>query len=232
MHLKSVDPTYISVLEKGPHVPMKLVPAITVGGVTTDEHWIPKPQKEFSEADREEISKDAKVTAILYNAFDNNLLYTLMDEETAKEIWDAVKVMYEGTDMVRKNRMELLVQQYEMFAARPSEGISEIYDRFVKLINELKVYGGDVEYHLSSVNSRFLRSLPRVWESKTTPLRMQRNIDSVPIEEIYGELKTYEMEIKQSDTLEKMQTKETTIALMRDKWISYLLRALYSGLNR
>ncbi|MQM04149.1 hypothetical protein Taro_036943, partial [Colocasia esculenta] len=42
---------------------------------------------------------------------------------TTKEMWDKLKVTYEGIDKVNQTRVNILVSQYEQFKILPNENI-------------------------------------------------------------------------------------------------------------
>ena len=45
----------------------------------------------------------------------------------AKEMWDKLKVIYEGTSEVRETKANMLVFEYEAFKMKSNETISEIF---------------------------------------------------------------------------------------------------------
>lgn len=45
----------------------------------------------------------------------------------------------EGTKDVKKNLRSLLIQEYEYFEANFGESLTDLYDRFTKLLNEMDV---------------------------------------------------------------------------------------------
>ena len=49
--------------------------------------------------------------------------------------------MMEGTEEVKENKTQILVATYERFQAKPSEGISEVFERYSKLIADLHLRG-------------------------------------------------------------------------------------------
>ncbi|KAA3461764.1 UBN2 domain-containing protein [Gossypium australe] len=61
--------------------------------------------------------------------------------DNAKEIWEKLKVTYEGTSRVKESKISLLTLDYELFKAKPEERIKEMFDRFTHIINGLKALG-------------------------------------------------------------------------------------------
>ena len=60
---------------------------------------------------------------------------------TAKEIWDKLQVIYEGTSEVRETKANMLLSEYEAFKMKPDETISKMFSRLTALINGLKSLG-------------------------------------------------------------------------------------------
>ena len=57
--------------------------------------------------------------------------------ESAKEIWDLLKTTYEGTEEIRKSKLDLFSTQFEDFTMNDGELIHEVRTRFSKIIDEL-----------------------------------------------------------------------------------------------
>lgn len=52
---------------------------------------------------------------IIYSSLDDNLFERVVNYKSAKEVWDALVILHEGTEEVRKNKESLLVKKYEIF---------------------------------------------------------------------------------------------------------------------
>ena len=53
-------------IEKGPHVPMKIVTRDNADGTMAPDKFVPKNSSEFTEEDEKEVHKDKKVMNILF----------------------------------------------------------------------------------------------------------------------------------------------------------------------
>ena len=49
LHLLSLDASYVKCIEKGPHIPMKLVTGINPDGSIAADKFVPKSTSEFTE---------------------------------------------------------------------------------------------------------------------------------------------------------------------------------------
>ena len=43
----------------------------------------------------------------------------------AKQIWDTLEIINEGSEEVRENKKEILMAQYEQFGSNPGEGFQK-----------------------------------------------------------------------------------------------------------
>ena len=213
MHLLSLDSGFIRCIERGPYVPMKVNTSFRSDGET--EETTPKLPHEFTEEEEKEVHKDKKAMNILFNGLDTDLFDCVLNCTTAKEIWDTLQVICEGTEQVRENKMQLFIQQYEHFHFSHGESLNDTFSRFQKLLNSLKLYGRI--YPTKDTNLKFLRALPKEWKPMTVALRQSSEFKEHSLEKLYGVLKTYELEIQQDEELEKGQRKDKSVALVAQK---------------
>ncbi|KAK1360845.1 hypothetical protein POM88_045319 [Heracleum sosnowskyi] len=193
MYLEASDPDYIDRISNGPFIPTEPVAATE----TTPAGLAPKKKGDWTPEDKAEIIKDAKVRNILHNSLDTVLSNRVIACKTAKEIWDALEVQCQGTEEIKKNRRGILIQEYEQFEAKHGEDITEIYDRFLTLLNELSLVGK--VYDVEDSNVKFLRSLPMEWITQQNLIRHTYRMNLMTLDEIYGMLKTYDLEVKQKE---------------------------------
>ncbi|KAK1379000.1 hypothetical protein POM88_025744 [Heracleum sosnowskyi] len=203
-HLMSMDETYVECIEHGPHVPMKPNTSIAqepAGAPGT----IPKLRLEWTPEDIVSMN-------ILFNGLDSDMFDNVINCSTAKEIWDIVQTICEGTEQVRENKMQLLIQQYEHFHFKSGESLNDTFSRFQKLLNGLKLHGR--VYQVKDSNLKFLRALLKEWKPMTVSLRNTQEYKDYTLERLYGTLKTYELEIEQDEEIEKVQKKIGSVALV------------------
>ncbi|KAL8123054.1 hypothetical protein AgCh_011145 [Apium graveolens] len=192
-------------IKEGPHKPTKLAVAVAGEAAKT----VPKEKSDYTAEDIASIAKDAKVRHLLHSAIDNVMSNRVINCKTAKEIWDALETRCQGTDTIKKNRKTILTQEYEHFDSKTNESLNDLYDRFVKLLNDLSLV--DKEYDLEDSNLEFLLALPECWDLKATTIRDNYNLDETTLDEIYGMLKTHELEMEQRS--KRKGGKSRTVAL-------------------
>ena len=195
MFLEAADYDYLDRIHDGPYVPTKLVPQVNTDGKTVPEHYVIKDKAEWTAEEKNMVLKDAKVRNILHNSLETVHSNRVIALKTAKEICGALEVQCQGTTTIKKNRRALLIQEYEQFEAKHDEGLTEVYDRFLTLLNELSLVGK--EYDKEDSNTKFLRSLSEEWDTQTSIIRHGYELGDLSLDEIYGMLKTHDLEVQQ-----------------------------------
>ncbi|GKE26007.1 hypothetical protein Tco_1441391, partial [Tanacetum coccineum] len=114
---------------------------------------------------------------------------------TAKEIWKTLLITHQGNIQVKDNKIDLLVQQYEQFVISEDESIDSAFARFNTIITSLKAL--DEGYSSKNYVRKFLRALHPKWRAKVTAIEESKDLTSLSLDELIGNLKVYEMIIKQ-----------------------------------
>ena len=196
LFLRAANKKYINILTKGLSPPMNIILEHTEDGVTIPHRTYLKTPAEFSDEDNELINLDVTLQLILIESLDPVMYNNVVNCTSAKQIWDTLQIINEGSEEVRENKKEILVAQYEQFGSNPGEGISEVFIRFNNLINNLNLNGK--YYDNKEVNLKFLLTLPEHLEHRITAIRESRDLTEISLEQLYGVLKTYELEQAQT----------------------------------
>ncbi|GJW90527.1 retrovirus-related pol polyprotein from transposon TNT 1-94 [Tanacetum coccineum] len=146
--------------------PYQLKPEITVkdtDGVTD----IRLPQRVEDLAGQERLHYDSFIKAV------NILLlglpvdiYTLINHyQIAKEIWDHVKELIEGTKMTKQECESMLYDEFDKFTSEPRESIHSYYLRYAKLINDMKIIS--MSMLNMQINMKFVNHLQPEWSRQS-----------------------------------------------------------------
>ncbi|GJZ33273.1 hypothetical protein Tco_0578709 [Tanacetum coccineum] len=85
-------------------------------------------------------------------------IYTLINHYTkAKDIWDNVKMLLEGSELTKEDRESQLYDDFEHFCENKGETIHDYYVRFAKLINDMR----NIKMTMSrmQLNSKFVNNM-------------------------------------------------------------------------
>ena len=173
--MDAIDEELFETILNGPYVPTKLAPT-----PEDPDRTAIKLRTEWTDNEKKAVQLDKKAKNILFMSLEDELFENVVNCRTAKEIWEALLVMHEGTEEVRENKQSLLTQQYEMFSHIPGENITSTYERFNILLNSLRAYG---KIHPNKeLIIKFMRSLPNKWDAKTTAIRESRNLHDMTLQ--------------------------------------------------
>ncbi|GJZ36025.1 zf-CCHC domain-containing protein [Tanacetum coccineum] len=121
-----------------------------------------------------------------------------------------------GNKQVKDNKIDLFVQKYEEFTIFDDENIDCAFTRFNTIITSLKA----LDEFFSSRNHvrKFLRALPTKWCSKVTTIEESKDLSTLPLDELIGNLKVYEAVLeKDAETSKNKKEKYKSLALKSKK---------------
>ncbi|GJR10961.1 retrovirus-related pol polyprotein from transposon TNT 1-94 [Tanacetum coccineum] len=130
---------------------------------------------------------------------------------TAKEIWKTLLITHQGNSQVKDNKIDLLVQQYEQFVISEDESIDSAFARFNTIITSLKALKEG--YSSKNYVRKFLRALHPKWRAKVTVIEESKDLTSLSLDELIGNLKVHEMIIKKDSKIVKAKVERKSIAL-------------------
>ncbi|KAL8126061.1 hypothetical protein AgCh_013373 [Apium graveolens] len=203
LFIRMANPLYIQILKNGPFTSMIRVEELLDGDMVILAHYAPKDTFEYSEPEKEKVSLDSGLQLILIKTLDNVIYNNFVNCDTDKQIWEKIEILCEETEEVRSNQRRILISQYEGFMAKPKESITEVFERFNKLINDLQPH--DKYYGAEEMNLKFFLTLSDHLEQKISAIREGRDLSRITLEVLYGILKTYELEKIQRKSLRSGQ---------------------------
>jgi len=112
---------------------------------------------------------------------------------------------------VKESQMAMLSSEYENFTMSKEENIKEMYGRLSTLIYKSRSLGKP--YSELEVVRKILRILPRNFEAKVTAIQESKDLKTVKVEELIGNLTTYELEVKFRDGRDSGDSRKKSIAL-------------------
>jgi len=120
---------------------------------------------------------------------------------TAKEIWDTLKIHHEGTSHVKETRIDIGVRKFEIFEMNEEENIDEMYSRFTSIVNELRSLGKIYSPH--DRIRKILRCLPNIWRPMVTAITQAKDLNSMALEDLIGTLRAHEVLLEEDKPSKK-----------------------------
>ncbi|EOY21334.1 Uncharacterized protein TCM_012831 [Theobroma cacao] len=196
--LRAIDYEMWDVITDGPFIPSTL-------NVVTNE-LMPKPRSKWTEAKIKKVQTNFKAINTLHCALTPTEFNKVSSYTTAKQVWDKLRVIHEGTSQVKKSKIALLTHSYEMFKIEPGEDITSMLNRFTNITNKLSQLGKPILEH--EIVKRLLRCLPKNWKPKVTIIREAKDLNVITSDEIYGSLLTHELKLKEEEEEDMREAKE------------------------
>ncbi|GJU77529.1 hypothetical protein Tco_1274599 [Tanacetum coccineum] len=132
--------------------------------------------------EKERYKADIRATNILLQGIPKDI-YTLINHYTdAKDIWDNVKMILEGSELTKDDRESQLYDEFERFCQIKGETIHVYYVRFSKLINDMR----NIKMTMSrmQLNSKFVNNMLPEWSRFITEVKLNRGVQTTLFKEV------------------------------------------------
>lgn len=88
--------------------------------------------------------KDLKVKNYLFVSIDKNILKTIVKKETSKDIWESMKIKYQGNKRVKSSQFQRLRRNFEVLELKEGNTITEYFSRVMVVANDMRNLGEEV----------------------------------------------------------------------------------------
>ncbi|GKB45145.1 hypothetical protein Tco_0890087 [Tanacetum coccineum] len=127
---------------------------------------------------------------------------------------DLLKVM-KPKCQVKDNKIDLLIQQYEQFTISEDESIDNDFARFNTIIPSLKALNEG--YSSKNYVRIFLRALHPKWRAKVTTIEESKDLTSLSLDELIGNMKVHEVIIKKDSKIVKGKREQMRSLALKSK---------------
>ncbi|WRX29345.1 hypothetical protein QQP08_021832 [Theobroma cacao] len=127
IYIRAIDYEMWDVITDRPFMPS------TVNVVTNE--LMPKPRSQWTEAETKKVQINFKAINTLHCAISPTEFNKVSSFTTAKQVWEKLRIIHEGTSQVNESKITLLTHSYEMFKMEPSKDITSMFDREAKDLN-------------------------------------------------------------------------------------------------
>ncbi|MQL78381.1 hypothetical protein Taro_010811 [Colocasia esculenta] len=151
-------------------------------------------KENWTEDDKKKISLNCKAKSILCCALNKKEFNRISACKSAMEMWEKLRITYEGTYKVKETRIDILVAQYERFQMQQGESITQMHSRFTDITNGLAGLGKN--YDMGDMVRKILRSLPASWTPKVTAIEEASDLRRMSLEKLIGSLMAHEINME------------------------------------
>nr|GEU63606.1 copia protein [Tanacetum cinerariifolium] len=176
------------------------------------------PYEKYKESHKKVISINDEAKMVLYNALPKNEYERFFMCKTTKDVWNSLIITYQGNKQVKDNKTDLFVQKYEKFVIFNDETIDCAFARFNTIITSLKA----LDEYFSSRNHvrRFLRELPTKWHPKVMTIEESKDLSTLPLDELIGNLKFYEVVLEKDSEASKVKKEKYKSLALKERKVS------------
>ncbi|XP_076908568.1 uncharacterized protein LOC143565495 [Bidens hawaiensis] len=89
--------------------------------------------------------KNDLTIARLFQSIRENLIMQVDNQETAKDMWDAIKSYHLGADRVREARLQTLTTEFDNLKMRDSESIDDFAGKLSSLASKSAALGEEIK---------------------------------------------------------------------------------------
>ena len=103
--VEGIDVAVWDAIEEGPYIPMH----------TVDGKEVEKPRKQWSSEEKRLAQFGLKAKTIIISTLGDDEFPRISNYKTAREMLDVLNVSHEGTDEVKRSKINALTREFEMF---------------------------------------------------------------------------------------------------------------------
>ncbi|XP_024963255.1 uncharacterized protein LOC112503447 [Cynara cardunculus var. scolymus] len=182
---------------------VNLPPSMDPTHTARKQDSLTKDPQYYTETEKERVIIDKKALTYMLMAIPNELFNRVDSRGSVKELWDEFEQQMLGSEKSIQTWMNQCISAYEGFRARENETITESYNRFNVILNDLRRNG--IQKSMSEINYKFLKNLSLEWNSLAVNLQMNKNTSKDDIHDLYSILYEQEETVREL-TIEKKKT--------------------------
>ncbi|VFQ67083.1 unnamed protein product [Cuscuta campestris] len=99
--------------------------------------YIPKPKHKWDDRDCKKHNLDNVAKAAIFKTLDHITFSKIKHLKTAMEIWQVLGKLCEGSEDLRKQKIEVLLEKFKCFKMLPGKSFDLLDERFHKILNDL-----------------------------------------------------------------------------------------------
>ncbi|KAJ0570589.1 putative transcription factor interactor and regulator CCHC(Zn) family [Helianthus annuus] len=98
-----------------------------------------KELSEFTDQERVMYKAEKMMISLLQQAIKEDIFILLQHDKTAKSIWDALKVKFEGSENMIKSKKALLKKEFDLFSSLSGEDTKKLIERYCHLVRSMSM---------------------------------------------------------------------------------------------
>ena len=141
---------------------------------------------DWDDANIKAANFNSRALNALFNVVTNEEFKKISFTETAKEAWTILQTTYEGTKAIKDSKLHRLTMSFEDIKMEEDESFDEFYAELKDIVNS--TFNLEETIPEPKVVRKVLRFLPKRFHAKITVVEELKDIDSIPLTELVGNL--------------------------------------------
>ena len=175
-----------------------------------DSQMMVNPLYEWTAVDKKKAKIDNMAKNILYKALDDSMFKRIKLCSSAKEIWEKLVQLCEGSEQNKENMKIAATQKLDSIRMYSYETLAEFDERFTCAVIELSSLGKT--YTNREVVIKAMRALPKEWDMKIVAMKEAKDLNKMELHDFFFDLKAYEFEKNARKAEEEPSTKALVTA--------------------
>ena len=151
--------------------------------------------------------KDLKVKNYLFATIDKSILKTILQKETAQQLWDSMKRKYQGSKRVQRSQLQALRREFEVLEMKEDETVTEYFARVMLVANNMR-NNGEAMQDIKIVE-KILRTLTERFNYIVVSIEEANDIDCLTVDELQSSLVVHEQKFRRKEIEEEQVLKVT-----------------------
>jgi hypothetical protein len=117
----------------------------------------------------------SRVVNAIMGGLANPIFVKVIHCKSTKEIWDKLKVIYEGDGKVKQAKIQTYRGKFEILNMKEEKNVAEYFQRVDEIVNSIRALGEEIKYKI--IFQKVLRSLPMRYDAKVSTLKYQEELE-------------------------------------------------------
>ncbi|KAF1863412.1 hypothetical protein Lal_00031299 [Lupinus albus] len=138
--------------------------------------------------------KDLKAKNYLFSSIDKTILKTITQKETFKQLWNSMRIKYQGNARVQRAQLQTLRRNFELLDMENGESVTDYFGRVMVVENDMRNCGEDMPD--VKIVEKILRTLTENFNYIVCSIEESKDIDSLSVDELQSSLLVHEQKFK------------------------------------
>ncbi|XP_048229102.1 uncharacterized protein LOC125369875 [Ricinus communis] len=140
--------------------------------------------------------KDLKAKNYLFSSIDKTILKTITQKETSKQLWDSMRIKYQGNVRVQRAQLQTLRRSFELLDMKSRESATDYFGRVMVVANDMRNCGENMPN--VKIVEKILRTLTTNFNYIVCSIEEFKDIDNLFVDALQSSLLVHKQKFKKT----------------------------------